>query len=75
MFRKGTVTRPVEHLSFEQRLDKWKQQLTRLNGASFWTFVILLLACFALLSLHRNRIGIACLVLSMLLALVDGYIT
>jgi len=75
MFREGTVTRPVEHSSFDQRLEKWKQQLTRLEEASFWTLVILLLAGVALLSLDRNRIGVACVVLSMLLVLVHRYVT
>jgi hypothetical protein len=75
MFREGTVTRPVEHSSFDQRLEKSKQQLTRLKEVSFRTFVILLVAGVALLSLDRNRIGIACVALSMLLVLVDSYVT
>jgi hypothetical protein len=75
MFREGTVTRPVEHSSFDQRLEKLKQQLTRLKEASFWTSVILLLAGFALLLLDQNWIGIACVVLSMLAGLAHNYIT
>jgi hypothetical protein len=69
------MARLKEHSLFEQRLKKAKEQLTRLDNALFWPFVTLLLVGVVMLWAGQTKIGVACWVLVMLLALVKLYVT